>query len=71
MLGMQIFHLYGNLLTDEACQSWENIVKAHTDTIPWEDLHGDVHEKKAEKNLDLLLGLCDISHPVCILPQYS
>ena len=34
VLGVQIFQLYGNLLTDEACQPWEKIVKAQTDTIP-------------------------------------
>ena len=34
MLGVQIFQLYGNLLTDEAHQPWEKIVKAQTDTIP-------------------------------------
>ena len=44
---MQIFQLYGNLLTDEARQPWEKIVKAQTDTIPWEDLRGEVHDKKA------------------------
>ena len=48
-LGMQIFQLYGNLLIDKACQPWEKILKARTDTIPWEDLHGEVHEKKAGK----------------------
>ena len=42
MLGMQIF-------TDEARQPWEKIVKAQTDSIPWEDLHGEVNEKKAGK----------------------
>ena len=46
---MRIFQLYGNLLTDEVHQPWEKIVKARTDTIPWEDLHGEVHEKKAGK----------------------
>ena len=49
MLGMQIFQLYGNLLTDEACQPWEKIVKVQTDTIPREDLRGEVHEEKAGK----------------------
>ena len=49
MLGAQIFQLYGNLLTDEACQPWEKIVKAQTDTIPQEDLRGEVHEGKAGK----------------------
>ena len=49
VLGVQIFQLYGNLLTDEACQPWEKIVKDQTDTFPWEDLRGEVHEKKAGK----------------------
>ena len=49
MLGAKIFQLYGNLLTDEAHQPWENIVKVQTDTIPWEDLYGEVHEEKAGK----------------------
>jgi hypothetical protein len=34
VLGMLIFQLYGNLLTDEVRQPWEKIVKAQTDTIP-------------------------------------
>ncbi len=49
MLGAQIFQLYGYLLTDEARQPWEKIVKAQTDTIPREHLHGEVHEEKAGK----------------------
>jgi hypothetical protein len=49
VLGAQIFQLYGNLLTDEARQPWEKIVKDQTDTVPWEDLRGGVHEKKAGK----------------------
>ena len=49
MLGAQIFQLYGNLLTDEARQPWEKIVKAQTDTIPREDPCGEVHEEKAGK----------------------
>ena len=49
MLGMQIFQLYGNLLTNEAGQPQEKIVKVQTDTIPWEDLCGEVHEVKAGK----------------------
>ena len=49
MLGMQIFQLYGNLLTDEAHQPWEKIVKVQTDTIPREGLPGEVHEEKAGK----------------------
>ncbi len=49
VLCTQIFHLSGNLLTDDACQPWEKIVKVQTNTIPWEDLCGEVHEKKARK----------------------
>ena len=49
VLGAQIFQLYGNLLTDEARQPWEKIVKAQTDTTPWEDLHCEVLDKKAGK----------------------
>ena len=55
MLGAQIFQLYGNLLMDEACQSWEKIVKAHTDTIPRKDLCGEVHEEKAGKTWTFFL----------------
>ncbi len=47
MLGVQIFLLYGNLLTYEAHQPWEKIVKMQTNTIPQEDLHGEVYEEKA------------------------
>ncbi len=47
MLGTQIFQLYGNFPTDGAHQPWEKIVKAQTDTIPREDLCGEVHEQKA------------------------
>ncbi len=49
MLGAQISQLYENLLTDEASQPWEKIVKVQTNTIPWEDLRGEAHEKNAGK----------------------
>ncbi len=49
VLGAQILQLYGNLFTDESHQASEEIVKVQTDTIPWKDLHGKVHEKKAGK----------------------
>ncbi len=55
MLGTQIFQLYVNLLTDEAPQPWEKIVKVQTNTISQEDLRGEVHEKRQE-NLDFLFG---------------
>ena len=49
MLGVQIFQLYGNLLTYEAFQPWEKIVKAQSNTIPWEDLCSEVHGEKTWK----------------------
>ena len=49
MLGAQIFQLYGNTLTDEARQPWEKIVNVQTNTIPWEDICGEVHGEKAGK----------------------
>ncbi len=49
VLGVQIFQLYGNLLTDEVFQPWEEIVKVQTNTIPWEDIRGEGHEEKTGK----------------------
>ena len=51
-----------------ACQPWEMIVKAQTDTICWEDLRGEVHEKKAGKAWTSFLDhmtfhLQSVSHP--------
>ena len=69
MLGTQIFQLYGNLLTDKAWQPWEKIVKAQANTIPREDLRGEVHEGEGRENLDLLLGMHDLPPPVCIPPR--
>jgi len=34
----QIFQLYANLLSNEACQPWDKIVKAQTKNAPREDL---------------------------------
>ena len=58
---MQVFQLYENLLTDEAHQPWEKIMKVQTDTILWDALHGEVHEKKVEK--PFLLGLHNMTPP--------
>lgn len=46
MHGMQIVQLYRNLLTVDACKPWEKIVKILTNTVTWEDLCGEVHEKE-------------------------
>ena len=44
VLSAQILQLYGNLLTDEASQPWEKVVKAQNDSLWYE-----VHEEKAGK----------------------
>ena len=49
VIGAQIFELYANLCLDEACQPWDKIVKAQTNTVPWEDLKGKVHQSKGCK----------------------
>ena len=66
VLGVWIFQLYGNLLTDEAHQPWEKIVKAQTDTVPQEELHGEVHNERAGKTWTSFL-----SPAVCVLPKCS
>ncbi len=67
MLGAQIFQLYGNLLTDEAHQPWEKIVKVQTNTIPREDLRGKVHEEKAGKTWTSFLE-CVTFHLQSVFP---
>eukprot|EP00804_Cyclotella_cryptica_P018736 CCRYP_007218-RA/>CCRYP_007218-RA protein AED:0.43 eAED:0.44 QI:0/0/0/1/0/0.5/2/0/225 len=36
--GAKPFELYGNLLSDEARQPWEKIIKAQVTKAPWEDI---------------------------------
>ena len=38
--GAKTFELYRNLLSDEARQPWEKIIKAKTTKCPWEDIYG-------------------------------
>ena len=56
MPDVQVFQLYGKILTDEAPHPWEKIVKVQTNTIPWKDLCGEVHEKKAGKTWSSFLN---------------
>ncbi len=44
------------------CQRWEKIVNAQTDTIPREDLRGEMHEEKAGKTWTSFLD-CMTFHP--------
>jgi hypothetical protein len=41
--GAKLFELYGNLLSDEARQPWEKIIKAQVTRAPWEDVKGVTH----------------------------
>ena len=43
MAGVKLFELYGNLLSNEAGQPWEKIIKAQVTNSPWEDMKGVTH----------------------------
>ena len=49
MAGTKPFKLYGNLLSDEACQPWEKIIKAQVTKAPWEDIKGVPHTESPTK----------------------
>jgi hypothetical protein len=46
------FELYGNLLSDETRQPWDEIVQAQTTKCPWKDIHGVTHDKTPTKTWD-------------------
>eukprot|EP00804_Cyclotella_cryptica_P006309 CCRYP_010148-RA/>CCRYP_010148-RA protein AED:0.43 eAED:1.00 QI:0/0/0/1/1/1/2/0/386 len=43
---LEVFQLYANLLTEEACQPWDLIVKEQTESSPFHDIFG-VERKKS------------------------
>jgi hypothetical protein len=47
--GAKLFELYGNLLSDEARQPWEKIIKAQVTRAPWEDVKGVTHMETPTK----------------------
>eukprot|EP00804_Cyclotella_cryptica_P008124 CCRYP_004607-RA/>CCRYP_004607-RA protein AED:0.43 eAED:0.97 QI:0/0/0/1/0/0/3/0/532 len=47
--GAKPFELYGNLLSDEARQPWEKIIKAQGTRAPWEDIKGVPHTETPTK----------------------
>eukprot|EP00804_Cyclotella_cryptica_P003036 CCRYP_006032-RA/>CCRYP_006032-RA protein AED:0.40 eAED:0.83 QI:0/0/0/1/1/1/3/0/432 len=47
--GAKPFELYGNLLSDEARQPWEKIIKAQVTKAPWEDIKGVPHTETPTK----------------------
>jgi hypothetical protein len=50
--GAKLFELYGNLLSDEAHQPWEKIIKAQVTNSPWEDAKGVTHLETPTKTWD-------------------
>ena len=48
--GVKPFELYRNLLSDEAQQPWEKILKAQVTLAPWEDVFGIQHTETPSKN---------------------
>eukprot|EP00804_Cyclotella_cryptica_P004891 CCRYP_004940-RA/>CCRYP_004940-RA protein AED:0.36 eAED:0.84 QI:0/0/0/1/1/1/2/0/428 len=51
--GVKPFELYGNLLSDEARQPWEKVIKAQVTKAPWEDIKGVLHTETPTKTWDL------------------
>ena len=47
--GMKPFELYGDLLSNEARQPWEKVMKAQVMKAPWEDVFGNTHTKTPTK----------------------
>eukprot|EP00804_Cyclotella_cryptica_P005440 CCRYP_002984-RA/>CCRYP_002984-RA protein AED:0.40 eAED:1.00 QI:0/-1/0/1/-1/1/1/0/366 len=50
--GAKPLELYGNLLSDEAHQPWEKIIKAQVTRAPWEDIKGVPHTETPTKTWD-------------------
>ena len=50
MSGAKPFELYGNLLSDEARQPWEKILKTQMMQAPWEDVFRIPHTKTPTEN---------------------
>eukprot|EP00804_Cyclotella_cryptica_P023910 CCRYP_010028-RA/>CCRYP_010028-RA protein AED:0.35 eAED:0.68 QI:0/0/0/1/0/0/6/0/715 len=50
--GAKPSELYGNLLSDEAHQPWEKIIKAQVTRAPWEDIKGVTHMETPTKIWD-------------------
>ena len=49
---MKLFELNGNLLSNEADQPWEKIIKAQVTSSPWEDVKGVTHMETPTKTWD-------------------
>ncbi len=53
MAGVKLFELYGNLLSNEARQPWEKIIKAQVTRAPWEDVKGVTHMETPTRTWNL------------------
>jgi hypothetical protein len=49
---VKLFELHGNLLSDEARQPWEKIMKAQVAHASWEDVYGILHDETPSKTWD-------------------
>ncbi len=56
MEGANVFELYGNLLSDEARQSWKKIIKSQVTHAPLEAVYGVMHSETPTKTWN---SFCD------------
>ena len=64
MEGAKAFKLYENLLSNEAGQSWEKIIKAQVTCTPWKDIYGVIQSRLPPR----LVFFLQVS---CVSPQTS
>eukprot|EP00804_Cyclotella_cryptica_P026276 CCRYP_007612-RA/>CCRYP_007612-RA protein AED:0.26 eAED:0.26 QI:127/1/1/1/0/0/2/34/152 len=72
--GAKPFELYGNLLSNEARQPWEKIIKAQVTRAPWEDIKGVPHTETPTKTWDsfhkcVIFHLCRCSVMTRVRPS--
>ena len=58
---LAVFQLYANLLTEEACQPWDLIVKEQTESSPFHDVFG-VKKKKSPGKMSESFRRCQLLH---------
>ncbi len=57
-----VFQLYANLLTKEAHQPWDIIVKEQTESLSYTDIYG-VKRRKSPGKTTSLFCTCQLLHP--------
>eukprot|EP00804_Cyclotella_cryptica_P019135 CCRYP_020878-RA/>CCRYP_020878-RA protein AED:0.08 eAED:0.80 QI:0/0/0/1/1/1/3/0/430 len=58
---LEVFQLYANLLTEEACQPWDLIVKEQTESSPFHNIFG-VERKKSPGKTSESFRRCQLLH---------